>query len=242
MNVSSSILIIDDDTEIFRLIQSEFQLEGFSLHHQVDGVDGLNHILEQPIALAIVDVNLPGLGGFEICRRARAAKPNLPLLLLTDRSAEADKLIAFERGADDYLTKPFSVRELLARVKAVLRRSMLPEGDIPASSGSRLSAPGLEVELDTRRVFLTGQEITLTRMEFELLLALMERAGKVVERELLSQMVWDSGESFYDPTITSMISRLRKRLQDAGESPIYIETIRGIGYRFIPLVRRNDQP
>ena len=243
MSVSpQEILIIDDDEAIYPLLKAEFELEGFVLSHEANGLTGLDHALNSPIALAIVDVNLPGLGGFEICRRLKAVKSMVPILLLTTRNEEADKLIGFERGADDYVTKPFSVRELRARVQALLRRGVgtgpVDEGTV--SANEVLSCPGLEVRTAERRILVDGTEIVLTRLEFDLMFELMKRAGTVVSRDTLSEVVWDNHNAFHDPTITATISRLRKRLNDVDDPPRFIETIRGIGYRFIPTLSRRS--
>ena len=235
------VLLIDDDAAMFPILKTEFEIEGLSLAHRADGLEGLEYALSQPIALAIIDIQLPTLGGFEICRRLRAEKSDLPILLLTTRSEEVDKLIGFERGADDYVTKPFSVRELRARVLSLLRRgSRRPlEDESLQAPLTALIAESLELRLEERRAMVEGVDANLTRLEFELLSELMHRAGTVASRELLSEVVWENPSAFHDPTITATVSRLRKKLGDTDDPPRFIETLRGVGYRFLPAVKRK---
>ena len=237
------ILLIDDDEAIYPILKAEFEIEGMKLAHEANGLAGLKYALEHPIALAVIDINLPGLGGFEVCRRIRAEKPEVPILLLTTRSDEVDKLIGFERGADDYVTKPFSVRELRARVLALMRRggNRFEEIEQVQVAETTLSAGSLEVRLAERRALIDGVDTNLTRLEFELLSELMCRGGAVASREALSEVVWENPHAFHDPTITATISRLRKKLGDSDDPPRFIETIRGVGYRFLPAVTRRKE-
>lgn len=239
--MKDKILLVDDDISMFALLENEFELEGFALSHEADGLLGLERALKDQPSLVVLDVQLPGLGGFEVCRRLRSAMPNLPVILLTSRDEESDKLVGFERGADDYVTKPFSVRELIARVQAVLRRGVVvaaaSESDSPTSDV--LYAEGLELRPSERRVFLDGEELGITKLEFDLLRVLMQRPGVAISREALAEVVWGNSMTYHDPTITATFSRLRRRLRDFGERPRFLETVRGVGYRFVPSISRG---
>lgn len=232
------ILVVDDDLELFELIGREISLMGFEVIHETDGARGLERASSEKLSMIILDVGLPSLGGLEVCRRLRQQGSEVPILMLTSRSEESDKVLGFERGADDYLCKPFSIRELCARLEALLRRARYRYGG-PQSSGAAnlpqelFSANGLELRRGERKVYVDGTEVILTRLEFDLLDLFAKSPGRAFSREDLARLVWGNEVAHHDPSITATLSRLRKKLGDDRGTPRFIETVRGIGYRLI---------
>ncbi len=219
-----SIIIVEDDEDIADSIRYNLEREGFRVRLAGTGEDALSLILGGPPSLILLDLNLPGMNGFEICRRLRAEAPTVkvPILMLTARADETDKVLGLNMGADDYITKPFSMRELVARVNAALRRSEGSEADRPVfDDGS------LRIDPSTFRVSYQGQEVRMTRKEFALLSELARNQGRVLTRETLLDRVW--GMSYFGDsrTLDVHIRRLRQKLGD----PKLIETVTGIGYR-----------
>ena len=222
-----TILIVDDEANIVELARMYLEREGFRVQAASDGAKALEMITRQPPALLVLDLMLPEVDGWEVCRRVRAGKsaPDLPIIMLTARDEDVDKIVGLELGADDYVTKPFNPRELVARVKAILRRARGP---------ARTEAPVhvSEVTVDPARheVTIAGQSVELRLKEFDLLLTLAEHRGIVLSREQLLNLVW--GYDFYGETRTVdvHIAQLRKRL--AGSS-VGIETVLGVGYKLV---------
>jgi DNA-binding response OmpR family regulator len=220
-----TILVVDDEANIVDLAALYLEQEGFRVQSAADGASALGMIARQPPALLVLDLMLPEVDGWEVCRRVRAGKvaPNLPIIMLTARDDDVDKIVGLELGADDYLTKPFNPRELVARVKAILRRTR---------HAARTEAPihVNDVTIDPARheVTIAGQPVELRPKEFDLLLTLAEHRGIVLSREQLLDMVW--GYDFYGETRTVdvHIAHLRKRLS---ESSVEIETILSVGYK-----------
>jgi len=219
-----SIIIVEDDEDIADSIRYNLEREGFRIRVAATGEDALDLILNGPPNLILLDLNLPGMSGFEICRRLReeSACSKLPILMLTARADETDKVLGLNIGADDYITKPFSMRELVARINAALRRSEGSDLDQPVfDNGS------LRIDPSTFRVQYEGREVRFTRKEFALLSELARNQGRVLNRETLLDRIWGMNYFGDSRTLDVHIRRLRQKLGD----PLLIETVTGIGYR-----------
>jgi len=224
------ILVIDDDTELCSLVSEYLEPEGFQIETAFDGARGLERALSGDHLLVVLDVMLPGLNGFDVLRRLRETS-HIPVLLLTARGEAVDRIVGLEIGADDYLPKPFNPRELVARIRAILRRTQ---------SGDKASEPIPEVvrvgdiELDpaTRTVLQNGKALDLTSVEFNLLHVLLREAGRVVTREHLVDEVLSRKFSPFDRSIDMHVSKVRKKLGDSESGPDHIKTVRGVGYIF----------
>jgi DNA-binding response OmpR family regulator len=220
------ILLVEDDTRLCALVKEYLEGMGYSVAMAHTGPAGLEAALAKTFEAVILDVMLPGLDGFEVLRRLRVHS-SVPVLMLTGRGEEPDRIVGLEMGADDYLPKTFSTRELLARLRAVLRRSM-------AASASKGQAPvvvgALVVDPESHAAMLDGRALVLTRQEFELLLALARAAGRVKTREQLLLEVAERDFEVFDRSIDVHISSLRRKLGDDARSPKWIETVRGVGY------------
>jgi len=226
---TEQILVIDDDVELCHLVSEYLQAEGFAVQCVHDGEGGLQRASEGEYMLAVLDVMLPGINGFEVLRRLRATS-RLPVLLLTARGEDVDRIVGLEIGADDYLPKPFNPRELVARIRAVLRRTRRDgQPSPPAPDILRVG----EVELDpaTRTVRRDGQPVDLTSVEFNLLEVLLREAGRVVPRERLVNAVLSRKFSPFDRSIDMHVSKVRKKLGDT-DNDEHIKTVRGVGYIF----------
>ncbi len=221
------ILIIEDERSILMPLEDNLRIEGYEVSSAQDGRQGLLLAQEKKHDLIILDIMLPGMDGFEVCRRLRQAGIAVPILMLTAKSQEIDKVLGLELGADDYVTKPFSPRELLARVKALLRRAGQPQGDLDVCRFG-------DIEVDFRKYEARrkGKTIYLTALEFSLLQCLMRHKGEVVHRDAILDEVW--GENMYvDPrTVDKHISFLRKKLEQDPVEPKHILGVRGVGYKF----------
>ena len=224
---SKKVLVVDDEPDIVELVAYNLRKEGFQVSSASDGEEALARIRKGRFDFLILDLMLPGLQGTELCRILRndAKTKNLPIIMLTARGEEVDRIVGLEIGADDYMTKPFSPRELVARVKAVLRRpSEKPEGDKVVRIGKLL------INKETYSVLKRNIPVTLSSTEFKLLLYLAERKGKVFSRDQLLDAVWKD-EAFVEPrTVDVHIRRLRTRIEDDPSTPKYVKTRRGIGY------------
>lgn len=221
------ILLIDDDVELCSMLTEYMGRYGFHVTAVHRGDSGLNIALQQPFALVLLDVMLPGLDGFEVLRRIRTAS-TISVLLLTARGEDVDRIVGLEIGADDYLSKPFNPRELLARVRAILRRSTA--GPIKQDPGV-LKTQGLELNAAARTVMLNGAGIDVTDVEFALLEALMRSPGTVVTREDISESVLGRKFHPFDRSLDMHVSRLRRKLADNGAPEAQVKTIRGVGYQ-----------
>lgn len=225
-----NVLVVDDEADLVELVSYNLRKEGFAVDSASDGEEVLSRIRKKKYDLLILDLMLPGLQGMELCRILRndPKTSRLPIIMLTAKGEELDKVLGLEMGADDYMTKPFSPRELVARVKAVLRRSPREQ---PAG-GDMLKIRGLEIDRERYVVSIKGKPVKLSATEFKLLLYLVERKGKVFSREQLLDAVW-SDEAFVEPrTVDVHIRRLRSQIEDDPAYPRYIKTLRGIGYFF----------
>src|SRR5208282_2341151 len=222
------VLVVDDDVELCALVQEYLTAEGFSLKAVHDGEQGLQQAQTGAYALVVLDVMLPGINGFEVLRRIRSVS-KIPVLLLTARGEDVDRIVGLEIGADDYLPKPFNPRELVARIRAILRRTRSDKASPAAPEIVRVG----EIELDpaTRSVRRHGQPVDLTSVEFNLLEVLLREAGRVVPRERLVNAVLSRKFSPFDRSIDMHVSKVRKKLGDT-ESDEHIKTVRGVGYIF----------
>ncbi len=223
------ILVIDDDVELCSLIAEYLEAEGFGVDCVHDGEGGLEKSKAGNYLLAVLDVMLPGINGFEVLRRVRAVS-RLPVLLLTARGEEVDRIVGLEIGADDYLPKPFNPRELLARIRAILRRTH-GEGKSAAALPEVLRVGEVELDPATRTVLRDGKPVDLTSVEFNLLEVLLREAGRVVPRERLVNAVLSRKFSPFDRSIDMHVSKVRKKLGDT-DSDEHIKTVRGVGYIF----------
>jgi two-component system, OmpR family, response regulator len=226
---SATILLVDDEESLQKLLTFPLARDGFRVVPAHDGEEALDRFAQERVDLVVLDVMLPKLDGLEVCRRLRATS-SVPILMLTARDDELDKVLGLELGADDYMTKPFSVREFRSRVRALLRRASAPRHEPGAEEV--IEADGLRIDPGRRRVDVRGDEVTLTYVEFEILRAMAERPGRVYTRQALLERLW--GDSDYrDPrTIDVHVRHLREKLEQDPRRPEYIFTVRGVGYRF----------
>ncbi|SFP84074.1 response regulator transcription factor [Parafilimonas terrae] len=231
--MDKKVLIIEDDANIVELLTIHLYDLGCRIVSETNGQKGLAIAKEEQFDLIILDIMLPGLNGMEICRKIRQTDRLTPILMLTAKSEEIDKVMGLETGADDYLTKPFSVREFIARVKVIFRRkedSDALQDAAPASSVITYS--GLEIDLDKRKVTLNNMRVELSPREFELMALLASNPGKSYSRKRLLNLVWGYDFEGYEHTVNSHINRLRGKIEDDVSNPKYILTTWGVGYRF----------
>ncbi len=234
MGDSRSILIVEDDDSICQVIRLHLEREGFLTEATASGDEGLKKALEKEYSLIILDLQLQGLGGIEVCKKIREQKKYVPIIMLTSRSAEIDKVIGLEVGADDYVTKPFSVYELTARIRARLRIADKPGESSEAENKSQTLVFGnLSIDVMRRKVVLDGKQIDLTPKEFEVLVFLAQRPGRPFTREILLESVWNLNAPGYADTVGALIQRLRKKIERDPARPMFVRTVRGVGYRFV---------
>jgi DNA-binding response OmpR family regulator len=226
------ILVVEDDPDISQLLEINLKDIAFQVDTVNNGVDGLNRATNHDYQLIVLDIMLPGMDGLEMCRRLRSQSINIPVLMLTARSTELDRVLGLELGADDYLTKPFSIMELQARVKAILRRVELSARQQAAHPDERIEAGSLAIDVARRHVTIGDQSLDLTAREFDLLLHFARHPGRVYSRGQLLDHVWGYSHSGYEHTVNSHINRLRKKLEHNPQQAQYIETVWGVGYRF----------
>ena len=221
------IVLVDDDANLRHTLGYALRQEGFEVFAAEDGERGLEAFHQSRPDVVLLDVMLPNLDGFEVCRRIRK-ESDVPILMLTARDTELDKVVGLELGADDYLAKPFSTRELVARVRALLRRTRQPAAPV----GERLESAGLLLDAVRHRVTLEGREISLKPKEFDLLEFFMAHPGQVFGREQLLASVWGYDFAGDSRTVDTHVKTLREKLDDDAERPLWIDTVRGVGYRF----------
>lgn len=227
------ILVVDDDEDIARLVQLHLSDLGFDVELAFDGQDGLDKAVSAPPDLIVLDLMLPRMDGLEVCRKLREKGHYVPLLMLTAKSTELDRVLGLEMGADDYLTKPFSIGELVARVKAIFRRvEAIQSASRPDAAAERLSVGGLEIDSTKRTVTLDGDLVTLTAREFDLLVHFARHPGRVYSRAQLLDNVWGYGHEGYEHTVNSHINRLRSKIEKDPAQPQFILTVWGVGYKF----------
>ncbi len=225
------ILVVDDEESITDIVSFNLKKEGYEVDVAHSGDVAVKMTKEAEYDLIILDVMLPGIDGYEVCRRVRSSS-NVPVLFLSARDTELDKVVGLELGGDDYLAKPFGIRELLARVHAILRRA--PQQSEQQEEGTRVfDVSGVHLDEAGHRATFDGKEIELTPREFELLATLMAHAGTVLGREQLLKEAWDWQYVVETKTVDTHIKRLRDKLASVGLSPNVIETVRGYGYRFV---------
>lgn len=227
------ILLIEDNTDIANLSRLHLADLDCDIDHAANGIEGLRMAEGGHYDLLILDLMLPGLEGTEICRRLRAQNNYVPILMLTSKSSELDRVLGLEVGADDYLTKPFSVRELLARVKALFRR--IDVFSRPQQQTQTLQLGDMYIDMDKHLVQVERRNIDLTAKEFELLMQFAQHPGRVYSRTQLLDLVWGYGHDGYEHTVNSHINRLRAKIESDPAHPDYILTVWGVGYKF------NDQ-
>ncbi len=225
------ILLIEDDRDISNLVRLHLSDLQYEVEQVFDGAEGLVKAMERQHCLIVLDLMLPGMDGITICQRLRGANVSTPVLMLTSRAEEIDKVIGLETGADDYMTKPFSVRELIARVKALLRRMELVQAPAPSDGDVRI--PGLSINVQKRIVEVHGARVELTPKEFDLLLHLARHPGVSFNRDELLRAVWGYEFSGYEHTVNSHINRLRNKIERDLRTPEFILTTWGVGYRFV---------
>jgi len=223
------ILIIEDDPEIIKLLELHLSDVSYDTTMAMNGNEGLQLALDYDFELILLDLTLPGLDGVEVCRKLRATK-NTPVIMLTAKSEEIDRVLGLEIGADDYMTKPFSIRELLARIKAVLRRTNKVEKK--QEDTSIILAEGLKIDIDKRKVVLGDYKIDLSPKEFELLVLMASNPGRNYTRTELLNIIWGYNFEGYEHTVNSHINRLRAKIESDMANPNYILTTWGVGYKF----------
>ncbi|MEZ4772950.1 MAG: response regulator transcription factor [Bacteroidia bacterium] len=226
------VLLVEDDRDIVNLLEIHLRDLDCQLTKAYHGPEGLTYALENTFDLIILDLMLPGMDGMDICRNVRAEKIHTPILMLTARSEEIDKVMGLESGADDYLTKPFSIREFIARVKAIFRRMQVIRKETSAEAQKPLAFGKLEIDFENRKVRVAGQRVELTPKEFDLLYLLASHPGRSYSRDRLLSLVWGYEFNGYEHTVNSHINRLRTKIEPDLSQPTYILTTWGVGYRF----------
>jgi DNA-binding response OmpR family regulator len=222
------ILIVEDEPNMVAGLRDNFEFEGYEVSTAYDGEEGLKRALEDSPDLIVLDVMMPKMSGLEVCKQLKGKRPSIPIIMLTARGQEVDKVVGLELGADDYVTKPFSIRELLARVKAVLRRShTLPKEQ------DRYSFGGAEVDLRSCRVTRNGKQLEFSSTEFELLKYFVSHPGEILSRDRLLEEVWGYDSYPTTRTVDAHLVRLRQKLEPNPEQPRFFLTVHGTGYRFV---------
>lgn len=223
------ILVVDDEPSIVTLIKFNLEKAGYIVITAEDGRQGLDLSLTEKPDLIVLDLMLPGMDGMDVCKTLRQEKVETPILMLTAKDEEFDKILGLELGADDYMTKPFSPREVVARVKAILRRTQIQE--TPADAATVIKLGTLEIHTDTYDVYVRGEQLVLTPKEYELLLYLSNNKNKVLSRDQLLNGVWDFHYDGDTRIVDVHISHLREKIEADPKRPVYIRTIRGFGYK-----------
>ncbi|MEZ5100501.1 MAG: response regulator transcription factor [Thermoleophilia bacterium] len=227
----ATILLVDDEESVQKLLTFPLEREGFRVIQARDGEEALARFAEEHVDLVVLDIMLPRLDGYDVCRRLRQ-ESTVPIIMLTARDDEVDKVLGLELGADDYITKPFSIREFRSRVRALLRRAQLAAPAQQAPPDERIEIDGLVIDLPRRTVEANGEQVQLTYVEFELLRTLAASPGRVFSRAMLLESLWGSS-AYRDPrTIDVHVRHLREKIERDAKEPSYILTVRGVGYRF----------
>lgn len=234
MERKRTVLIVEDDAALMLGLEENLKVAGYGVLKASNGSDGLKLALERGVDLVILDIMLPGMSGYEVCRHLREKKRDLPVIMLTARQEEFDKLMGFDVGADDYVTKPFSIKELLARVKAVFRRDDVREGSV-----ARYRFDGYVLDVQARTLTHKGRIIPLTRTEFDLLAYFLENPGKALSREALLRDVWGTEYFGTQRSLDSFVAVLRSKIEKDPRKPVRILTVHGVGYKFAGEVEKN---
>jgi two-component system alkaline phosphatase synthesis response regulator PhoP len=229
-SLKGKIMVVDDEETLVRLITYNLNKEGYTTVFAQDGNTAWELIAREKPDLIILDLMIPGKDGLEICRDLRLQNNNIPIIILTAKDDEIDKVVGLEIGADDYVTKPFGVRELLARVKAVMRRNQEVSRD--EVRGEELIIGSFTLKADKYEIYHNGNLLDLTLKEYELLSILLRNRGKVLKREYLLDVLWDYSESVNTRVLDVHISKLREKIEKDSKNPKYIKTMRGLGYKF----------
>lgn len=233
MDRKQTVLIVEDEKNIVDILRFNLQREGYDTLEAFDGVTGLDIILNKQPDLILLDLMLPGMNGFEVCKTIRDRGVNTPVLIITAREAEQDKILGLGLGADDYITKPFSIRELMARVKTNIRRQTMNSGASPRSAGNRLELGRIVIDKSAEQASKDGQDLELTQREFALLTYLASNPGRVFSRQELMERVWNYEGYVGDVRgVDVAVRRLREKLEDDPAQPRFILTRRGAGYLF----------
>jgi DNA-binding response OmpR family regulator len=227
---SSTILLVDDEDAVRKVLAFPLERDGYTVVQAADGEEALRLFADRSVDLVVLDIMLPKLDGLEVCRRLRATS-SVPIIMLTARDDELDKVIGLELGADDYITKPFSIREFRSRVRALLRRARAPRSG-ESETDERIEHDGLAIDVPRRSVEVRGKPVQLTYVEFELLRTLAASPGRVFSRRMLLEALWNSAD-YRDPrTIDVHVRHLREKIEEEPKTPEFILTVRGVGYRF----------
>lgn len=224
------ILVIEDEPEMQRGLRDNLEFEGYEVEVIGDGKKGLDMLVKKRFDLVLLDVMLPGMSGFDVCKNARTQGINIPIIMLTAKGEEVDKVLGLEFGADDYITKPFSVRELLARLKAVLRRSPSDR----KSAQTKITLGLLEIDFESYTASKKGKSVSLTSKDFDILRYLWQHQKQVISRDDLLTNVWGYDESISSRTVDNFIVKLRKNIENDPSHPKHIITVHGTGYKLIP--------
>jgi two-component system, OmpR family, alkaline phosphatase synthesis response regulator PhoP len=227
----NSILLVEDDKNISELISLHLCNVGFNVSIEHDGNSGLTKALTNDFSLVLLDVMLPGLSGIEICAALRKKKKYVPIIMITARSEEGDKITGFENGADDYIVKPFSIKELLARVNAIIRRTKILDSET-INEKIKLVYKNLEIDFENRIITINGNRVELSPKEFDLLYTLAKNPGRSYSRQQLLDTVWGYQFDGFEHTVNSHINRLRTKIEEDITKPQYVLTTWGVGYRF----------
>ncbi len=233
INMSKKLLVVDDEQSISTLLQYNLQQAGYTVVTAADGEEGYNKALEEAPDLIVLDLMLPKMDGIEVCKKLRQQKVMTPILMLTAKDDEFDKVLGLELGADDYMTKPFSPREVVARVKAILRRVQVTNQDSleDDEEGERITIAGLKILPEHYEAYFNDERLELTPKEFELLLYLSKHKGRVLTRDQLLSAVWNYDFAGDTRIVDVHISHLREKIEKNTRKPLYIKTIRGLGYK-----------
>ncbi len=230
--MSRTILVVEDDRDIARLLEMHLKDAGYAVIVAGDGIAGFRAASGRRFDLILLDLILPGMDGLELCRKLRERPDYTPILMLTARSGDIDRILGIETGADDYLAKPFNIRELLARVKAIFRRVEAFRSDEGIPGSGVIRAGEMAIDTEGRRVEIRGQKVSLTAKEFDLLSEFARHPGKVYTRARLLDAVWGLGYDGYEHTVNSHINRLREKIEKDPARPRFVLTVRGVGYKF----------
>jgi DNA-binding response OmpR family regulator len=228
----NKVLVIEDDPDIVDLLEIHLKDLSCELTRCYSGEDGMKQVQSNPFDLVILDIMLPGIDGMEVCKRIRSEHINVPVLMLTAKSEEIDKVLGLEIGADDYLTKPFSIREFIARVKAIFRRTQMIQDSLTSEAENVIEIGELKIDVEMRKVIVHGSKVDLSPKEFELLVLLASNPGKSYNRSRLLNLVWGYDFEGYEHTVNSHINRLRAKIEPDMANPTYILTTWGVGYKF----------
>ena len=227
----AKVLVVEDDKDIAHLVTLHLKDSGHDVNTVHNGADGLDEAFGGQYDLLVLDIMLPGIDGLEICRRVRDKKPDVLILMLTAKSAEIDRILGLEIGADDYLTKPFSIREVQARVKALLRRRE-KVSNVAEAMPTYLVAGSMTIDFEKHEVVVAGRTVSLTSKEFDLLVQFARHPGRVYTRTQLLDLVWGHGYEGFEHTVNSHINRLRAKIETEPTDPTFIQTVWGVGYKF----------